>query len=189
MKVGLFFGSFNPLHIGHKIIASYMVEFTDLNKVLFVLSPQNPFKEKKNLLDQYHRLQIIRVELENNQKLDVSTIEFDMPIPSYTIDTLVRIQEKNPQNQYTLIMGADNMQNFHKWKNHRQILQDFSIYVYPRSNIKINIKHENINFIRDVPELKISASFIRNAIKNRKDISYMIPEKAWRYIEDMNFYK
>ena len=112
--------------------------------MLFVLSPQNPFKEKKNLLDQYHRLQIIRVEIEDNQNLDVSTIEFDMPTPSYTIDTLVRIQERNPQHEYALIMCADNIQNFHKWKNHEQILQDFSIYVYPRANIKINIKHENI---------------------------------------------
>ena len=116
MRIGLFFGSFNPMHIGHKIIANYMVEFSDLDKVIFVVSPQNPLKEKKSLLAQHHRLQIIRTELEETNKLDVSDIEFKMPQPSYTVDTLVRFQETYPENEYSLIMGADNLQNFHKWK-------------------------------------------------------------------------
>ena len=129
MKIGLFFGSFNPIHIGHKVIASYLVDFTDLDKVMFLVSPQNPLKQKISLLDQYHRLQIIRSEIEDNSKLAVSDIEFDMPKPSYTIDTLVRLKEKHPENDYSIIMGSDNLQNFHKWKNYEQILEDYSVYV------------------------------------------------------------
>ena len=189
MKIGLFFGSFNPMHIGHKIIASYMEEFTNLEKVCFVVSPQNPLKKKQNLLDQYHRLMIIRMELEDNPKLEVSDIEFGMPQPSYTIDTLVRLKEEHPENEYALIMGADNLQNFHKWKNYEQILADYSVYVYPRPGIEISGKHENIHIVKGVPQMEISASFIRKSIKQGKDISYLMPEKAWNYIDEMNFYK
>ena len=114
MKIGLFFGSFNPIHIGHKVIASYFVNFTDLAKVIFVVSPQNPLKQKTSLLDQHHRLQIIRAEIEDNSNLEVSDIEFDMPKPSYTIDTLVRLKEKYPENDYSIIMGSDNLKNFHE---------------------------------------------------------------------------
>ena len=189
MKIGLFFGSFNPMHIGHKIIASYMEEFTNLEKVCFVVSPQNPLKKKQNLLDQYHRLMIIRMELEDNPKLEVSDIEFGMPQPSYSIDTLVRLKEEHPENEYALIMGADNLQNFHKWKNYEQILENYSIYVYPRPGIEINRTHQNIHIVDGVPQMEISASFIRNSIKQGKDVSYLMPEKAWQYIDEMNFYK
>lgn len=189
MKIGLFFGSFNPFHIGHKIIASYFAEFSDLEKVLFVVSPHNPLKEKKSLLDQYHRLQIIRAEVEDNRKLAVSDIEFHLPQPSYTIDTLAHLQERYPQDELSLIMGADNMKSFHKWKNYEQILSDYSIYVYPRPGIEINRKHENIHMVESVPQIEISASFIRKSIKDGIDISYLIPEKAWQYIDEMNFYK
>lgn len=189
MKIGLFFGSFNPMHIGHKIIASYMEEFTNLEKVCFVVSPQNPLKKKQNLLDQYHRLMIIRMELEDNPKLEVSDIEFGMPQPSYSIDTLVRLKEEHPENEYALIMGADNLQNFHKWKNYEQILADHSVYVYPRSGIEISGSHENINIVKGAPQMEISASFIRKSIKEGKDVSYLIPENAWNYIDEMNFYK
>ena len=189
MKIGLFFGSFNPMHIGHKIIASYMEEFTNLEKVCFVVSPQNPLKKKQNLLDQYHRLMIIRMELEDNPKLEVSDIEFGMPQPSYTIDTLVRLKEEHPENEYALIMGVDNLQNFHKWKNYEQILADYSVYVYPRPGIEISGKHENIHIVKGVPQMEISASFIRKSIKEGKNISYLMPEKAWKYTDEMNFYK
>jgi len=189
MKIGLFFGSFNPMHIGHKIIASYMAEFSDLGKVIFVVSPENPLKQKKTLLDQSHRLQIIRVEVEDNLKLAVSDIEFSMPQPSYTIDTLARLKEDYPENEYALIMGADNLQNFHKWKNYEQILENHSIYVYPRPGIEINRTHQNIHIIDGVPQIEISASFIRNSIKEGKEVSSLIPKKAWRYINEMNFYK
>ena len=189
MKIGLFFGSFNPMHIGHKIIASYMVEFSNLDKVMFVVSPQNPLKQKNSLLDQYHRLQIIRAEEEDNPKLSVSDIEFKMPQPSYTIDTLVRLKEEHPENDYALIMGADNLQNFHKWKNYEQILENYSIYVYPRPGIEIEGTHKNIHIIDGVPQMEISSSFIRKSIKEGKDISYLMPEKAWKYTDEMNFYR
>jgi nicotinate-nucleotide adenylyltransferase len=189
MKIGLFFGSFNPTHIGHKIIASYMAEFSDLGKVIFVVSPENPLKEKNTLLDQSHRLQIIRAEVEDNPKLAVSDIEFNMPKPSYTIDTLLRLKEDYAENEYVLIMGADNLQNFYKWKNYEQILEDYSIYVYPRPDIEINRKHQNIHVVAGVPQMEISASFIRDSIKQGKDVSYLMPEKAWKYIDEMNFYK
>ena len=189
MKIGLFFGSFNPIHIGHKVIASYLVDFTDLDKVMFVVSPQNPLKQKISLLDQYHRLQIIRAEVEDNSKLEVSDIEFDMLKPSYTIDTLVRLKEKHPENDYSIIMGSDNLQNFHKWKNYEQILEDYSVYVYPRPGYEISGSHKNIHLIEGVPQMEISSSFIRKAIKEGKDISYLMPEKAWIYMDEMNFYR
>lgn len=189
MKIGLFFGSFNPVHIGHKVIASYLVDFTDLDKVMFVVSPQNPLKQKISLLDQYHRLQIIRAEIEDNSKLEVSDIEFDMPKPSYTIDTLVRLKEKYPENDYSIIMGSDNLQNFHKWKNYEQILEDYSVYVYPRPGYEISGSHKNIHVIEGVPQMEISSSFIRKSIKEGKNISYLMPEKAWIYTDEMNFYR
>ena len=189
MKIGLFFGSFNPIHIGHKVIASYLVDFTDLDKVMFLVSPQNPLKQKISLLDQYHRLQIIRAEIEDNSNLEVSDIEFDMPKPSYTIDTLVRLKEKYPENDYSIIMGSDNLQNFHKWKNYEQILEDYSVYVYPRPGYEISGSHKNIHLIEGVPQMEISSSFIRKAIKEGKDISYLMPEKAWIYTDEMNFYR
>ena len=188
MKIGLFFGSFNPMHVGHKIIASYMAEFSDLDKVMFVVSPQNPFKKKQSLLNQHQRLMIIRREIEGNPKLQVSDIEFSIPQPSYTIDTLVRLKEKNPENQYVLIMGSDNLQNFHKWKNYQQILEDYSIYVFPRPGFEINGTHANIHIVKGVSQMEISASFIRNSIKQGKDISYLMPEKAWKYTNEMNLY-
>jgi nicotinate-nucleotide adenylyltransferase len=189
MKIGLFFGSFNPIHIGHKVIASYLVDFTDLDRVMFVVSPQNPLKQKKNLLDQYQRLQIIRAEIEDNSKLEVSDIEFDMPKPSYTIDTLVRLKEKYPANDYSIIMGSDNLQNFHKWKNYEQILEDYSVYIYPRPGYEISGSHKKIHVIEEVPQMEISSSFIRQSIKEGKDISCLMPEKAWVYMDEMNFYR
>ena len=189
MKVGLFFGSFNPMHIGHKVIASYMAEFSDLQQVWFVVSPQNPLKQKQSLLDQYHRLMIIRKEVEDNPKLSASDIEFNLSQPSYTIDTLVHLKEQYPKNDFALIIGSDNLQNFHKWKNYEQILADYFVYVYPRPGIEISDSYENIHIVKGVPQMEISASFIRNAIKQGQDVSYLIPEKAWKYIEEMNFYR
>ena len=189
MKIGLFFGSFNPMHIGHKVIASYMAEFSDLQQVWFVVSPQNPLKQKQSLLDQYHRLMIIRKEVEDNPKLSASDIESNLSQPSYTIDALAHLKEKYPKNDFTLIIGADNLQNFHKWKKYEQILADYSVYVYPRPGIEINRTHQNIHIVDGVPQMEISASFIRNSIKQGKDVSYLMPEKAWQYIDEMNFYK
>lgn len=190
MKIGLYFGSFNPIHIGHLAIANYLVSFTELDQVWFIVSPQNPFKEQKGLLDDIHRYAIISRAIEDYSFLRVSNIEFSMPRPSYTIDTLVYLHEKYPQYQFSLIMGADNLRNFHKWKNYEQILSEYLIYVYPRldTDIEICIKHPSIKIV-EAPRIEISASFIRQAIKDGKDIQAFLPYKAWKYIDEMNFYK
>ena len=189
MKIGLFFGSFNPMHVGHKIIASYMAEFSDLDNVMLVVSPQNPLKKKQSLLNKNHRLKIIRMEIQGNLKLTVSDIEFSMPQPSYTIDTLMKLKKKYPENQYALIMGSDNLQNFHKWKNYQQILENYLVYVFPRPGFAITETHENMHIVKGVPQIEISASFIRSSIKEGKDVSYLMPEKAWEYTNEMQFYK
>ncbi len=189
MKVGLFFGSFNPIHIGHKVIASYMVEYTKLDMVWFVVSPQNPLKKKSTLLHEHHRFMIVKREVEDNKKLSVSDIEFKIAKPSYTIDTLKYLEERFPNNVFSLIIGADNLASLSKWKNHEQILKNYKIYVYPRNDYNKIIKHKNIFFIKNVPKMEISSSFIRKGIVEGKDVSYLVPEKAWHYIEEMNFYK
>ena len=189
MKIGLFFGSFNPFHIGHKVIGSHLTQFTDLNRLWFVVSPQNPLKQKSSLLDQNHRYQIIYREIDKDVNLSVSNIEFSLPQPSYTIDTLIHLSEKYPNYKFVLIMGSDNLQNIHKWKNYNEILDNYQIYVYPRNNYEVNEFHKNVTVIKDVPKMEISASFIRNAIKMGKDVSSLIPQKAFNYIEEMNFYK
>ena len=189
MKIGLFFGSFNPFHIGHKVVGSYIAEFTDLDQVWFVVSPQNPLKNKKTLLDQNHRVQIIRRDIEDNDSLFVSEIELSLPIPSYTINTLVNLKEKYSNYSFSIIMGADNVKTLSKWKNYKEILEDYKIYVYPRCNCNFRLEHHNIVYLSDVPMMGVSAMFIRKSIKEGKDISSLIPHKAWSYIKEMNFYK
>ena len=189
MKIGLFFGSFNPFHLGHKIIASYISECTDIKQIWFVISPQNPFKEQKELLDKHDRLRIIRIAVENNPVLFACDIEFNLSPPNYTIDTLVHLTKKYPQNEFILIMGADNLQNFNKWKNYKQILENYSIYVCPRPGIEINHLYDTIHILENVPKTPISSSFIRNAINEGEDVSCMIPEEVWKYMDQMNFYR
>lgn len=189
MKIGLFFGSFNPLHIGHKIIASYIADFSDIEKVIFIVSPASPFKKQIDLLDKNHRLKIVKMSIEDNSKLQASDIEFSMPEPSYTIDTLLKIKNKNAENDYVIIMGADNLKDFYKWKNHKQILDNNTIYVFPRPGFEVRKKHKNIKLIEGCPLMGISSSFIRNAIKSNINISYLMSQKAWSYINTMKFYK
>ena len=148
MKIGLFFGSFNPFHIGHKVIGSYLTQFTDLNQLWFVVSPQNPLKEKSSLLDQNHRYQIIDREIDLDVNLSVSNIEFSLPQPSYTIDTLIHLSEKHPNDNFVLIMGSDNLKNINKWKNYNEILDNYQIYVYPRNNYEVNEFHKNILLLK-----------------------------------------
>ncbi len=188
--IGLFFGSFNPIHVGHLIIANYMVEFTDLKEVWFVISPHNPHKAKETLLNDNHRLQLVRIAIEYNNKLKASTIEFSMPQPSYTADTLAYLKDKYPKKKFALIMGSDNLESFHKWKNYEYILNHYSIYVYPRpkSDGGILRNHENVKMI-NAPLVEISASFIRNAIKEKKDVRYMLTDSVYQYIQEMHFYK
>jgi len=198
MKVGLYFGTYNPIHVGHLIIANHMVDYTDLDQVWFVVSPQNPFKTKASLLEDYHRLTLVKVAIEGNKNLRASNIEFDLPKPSYTIDTLTYIQEKHPEHNFSIIMGEDNLRSFHKWKNYEQILENHHVFVYPRvitenentHNIPDQLQnHAKISICIDAPLMKISASFIRKAIKDKKDVKYLLTEPVFKYLEEMNFYK
>jgi nicotinate-nucleotide adenylyltransferase len=189
-KTGLFFGSFNPIHIGHLALANYMLSFTDLDEVWFVISPHNPLKDKQSLLAQNHRLYMVKLAVENHPKFKASDIEFKLSQPSYTINTLTYLKEKYPKKNFNLIMGMDNLQNFHKWKNYEQILDKHSIYVYPRqySNAGSFINHPNIK-ITEAPVMEISSSFIRKAVLDKKDVSCFMPEKVAAYVSEMNFYK
>ena len=191
LKVGLYFGSYNPIHIGHLAIANYMVEFTDINQLWFVVSPQNPFKRKANLLDDYQRLEMTHRAVEGDDRLRASNIEFNLPKPSYTIDTLTYLKEQHPNFQFVIIMGSDNLENFHKWKNYNSIIENFGVIVYPRPGFdksKIQL-HKNISIAENAPLMEISSSFIRKAIANGKDIRHFLPQKTWEYMEEMNFYK
>ncbi|WP_163708066.1 nicotinate (nicotinamide) nucleotide adenylyltransferase [Mangrovibacterium lignilyticum] len=190
MKVGLYFGTFNPIHIGHMAIANYMLEFTELEKLWFVVSPQNPFKNKKHLLDDYQRLELVNRAIEDDYRFSANSIEFSLPKPSYTIDTLAHLQEKYPQHEFSLIMGSDNLEFLNKWKNHEQLLAYYHILVYPRPGFESSewLRFPNINLI-EAPLMEISASFIRNSIKEGKDIRHFLPAKTWQYLSEMNFYK
>ena len=189
MKIGLFFGSFNPIHVGHLIIASYMVDFTDLNQVWFIVSPQNPLKNKKSLLNEYERLELIRLAIDGDNRLKVSDVEFKLPIPSYTIHTLEVLKEKHPEHEFHLIMGSDSFNTLPKWKEYEQILANYPILVYlrPKEEIDLNI-NGNIQVFEDVPQMEISASFIRNAIKNKKSVKYLLPQVVFDYIDKWGFY-
>lgn len=190
MHIGLFFGSFNPIHIGHMALANYMAEFTDMDQVWFVISPHNPLKQKASLLHQNQRLYMVNVAIEDDERFKSSTIEFDLPQPSYTINTLVHLKEKYPKHKFSLIIGQDNLENFHKWKNYEEILKNYKLYVYPRpGSAKTDLEiHPNV-VMTQAPFIEISSTFIRDAIKKKKDIRHFLPEKAWKYIDEMNLYK
>ncbi len=191
MKIGLYFGSFNPIHIGHMAIANYMVEFTDLERVWFVVSPQNPFKDKKSLLGDHHRLALVEMAIEDDFRFKASNIEFHLPQPSYTVDTLAHLQEKYPEHEFVLIMGEDNLKGFSKWKNYEFIGANYPLYVYPRSenaNLEIDFSHLNLQIVR-APKMEISSSFIRQSIFEKKDIRHFLPKATYEYLDQMNFYK
>jgi nicotinate-nucleotide adenylyltransferase len=190
MKTGLFFGSFNPIHIGHLAIANYMVEFTDLDKIWFIVSPHNPLKQKSTLLSDQHRLQMVRLAVEFDNRFKVSNIEFDLPQPSYTINTLTYLKEKYPDNEFALIMGSDGLPTFHKWKNYKQLIANYQRYVYPRPGTDPGLLESIENGkIVSAPLMEISSTFIREAIAKRKDVRYFLPEKVWQFISEMNFYR
>jgi nicotinate-nucleotide adenylyltransferase len=200
-KTGLYFGTFNPIHVGHLIIANYMADYTDLDEVWLVVSPQNPLKPKSSLLDDIHRLALVRIALEDNSKVMPTDVEFKMSKPSYTIHTLTHLKEEYPDKDFSLIMGEDNLRSLHKWKNHEIILQDHKVYVYPRvltiqekrdletypSKSEL-AKHPSIIKV-DAPVMKLSASFIRNAIKDKHDVRYLLTEPVYRYVKEMHFYE
>ena len=194
--VGLYFGSFNPIHIGHMAIAGYMTEYTELEQVWFVVSPHNPLKRKDTLLEDHHRLHMARLAIGDNDKLKASDIEFKLPVPSYTIDTLTYLKEKYHKHKFCLVMGEDNLYTLHKWKNGKELLKEHPVYIYPRSD---DVKHASsalqeliasaeLHFV-NAPLMNISGTFIRKGIKEGRDMSYFLAPEVWNYITEMHFYK
>jgi len=195
-RIGLYFGTFNPVHIGHLIIANHLVENTPLDEVWFVVSPHNPHKKKASLLEDYHRLNLVKEAIEDNDKLRASDIEFKLPQPSYTATTLAYLQEKYPKKDFTLIMGEDNLRSLHKWSNFETIVENHKIIVYPRHQtiqeqelVKPTVNTDQIAVLKDVPFMDISASFIRKSIKEGKSVKYLLTAPVLKYIDEMNFYK
>lgn len=190
-EIGLYFGSFNPIHIGHMAIANYMVEYAGLDEFWFVVTPQNPHKEKKNLLNDFDRLDLVHKAVEEDKRLQVSDIEFYLPKPSYTIDTLTYLQERNPNTRFKILMGSDNLLNFPKWKNYDAIVSYFGVLVYPRPGFPGSdlSTHKNITIFEGAPLMEISSSFIRKSIKLGKDVRHFLPCKCWEHIVKMGFYR
>jgi nicotinate-nucleotide adenylyltransferase len=191
MKIGLYFGSFNPIHIGHVIIANHMAEYSDLNQIWVVVTPHNPLKLKDSLLDDHHRLEMVYLATKDYDKIKPSDIEFKLPQPNYTINTLTHLQEKYPQHEFSLIMGEDNLNTLHKWKNYEVILQNHEIYVYPRLPLG-ETKPQLPNYAKihriAAPVIELSSTFIRESIKNKKNVVPMLPDKVWQYLEHNLFY-
>ncbi len=199
-RIGLYFGSFNPIHVGHLIIANYVAQSDEIDEVWFIVTPQNPHKKKKNLLEDFHRLAMVRIAVEQNSKLKANDIEFHLPKPSYTTYTLQALKEKYPNNAFTLIMGEDNLRTLHKWKNYEYLIENYSIIVYPRVyTIQEQTKEEkeapnqiidlpNVH-LSDAPIMKISSSLIRKMIQEEKDVRYLLSEPVFNYLDEMNFYK
>ena len=190
MKIGLYFGSFNPIHIGHLAIANYMVEFTDLDSLWFVVSPQNPFKTKKSLLPEYQRLELVNQAIGDDFRFRASNIEFRLPKPSYTIDTLTYLKEAYPNHQFVLIMGSDNLKSFDKWKNYQQLIEQYPILVYPRPGFDESTMPSDANMkIVNAPFIEVSSSFIRDSIAAGKDVSFFMHPQTANYISEMHFYE
>ena len=194
-KIGLFFGTFNPIHLGHLIIANHMAEFSELDEVWLVVTPHNPHKKKNALLEDTHRLAMVRIATEAYPKLKASTIEFDLPQPNYTVNTLAVLEEKYPDKEFCLIMGEDNLKSLHKWKNYEVILERYPIFIYPRisENLErdanlILEKKASITLI-NAPIVELSSTFIRKNIALNKNIKPMLSKNVWHYIDEMNFYK
>ena len=192
MKIGLYFGTFNPIHIGHLIIANHMAEFSNLDQIWMVVTPHNPLKKKSTLLDDYHRLQMVHLATEDFPKIKPSDIEFKLLQPNFTVNTLVHLEEKYPNYEFSLIMGEDNLKSFHKWKNYEIILAHHEIYVYPRLSAEEDVlklkNHPKIHFVA-APVVEISSTFIRDNIKNGKNVKPLLSNKVWEYIDHNNFYR
>lgn len=192
MKIGLYFGTFNPIHVGHLIIANHMAEHADLDQVWMVVTPHNPLKKKSTLLADHHRLEMMFLATEDFPKIKPSDIEFKLSQPNYTVNTLVHLEEKYPEHAFSLIMGEDNLKSFHKWKNYEAILAHHEIYVYPRLDATAENplfkNHPKIHLI-DAPVVEISSTSIRENIKKGKNVLPLLPPKVWEYIDHNNFYK
>ena len=191
MKIGLFFGTFNPIHVGHLVIANHIAEYSDLDQVWFVVTPQSPFKIKASILDNRQRYEMVYRATKDYSKLRSCDIEFHLPQPNYTIDTLTYLQEKYPEYEFALIMGEDNLKSFHKWKNYELILNNHDIYIYPRlSKEPVKTRFDNHKRIKkvDAPIMELSSTFIRKSRKEGKNVKAMLPEPVWDYLDEMNFY-
>lgn len=194
-KVGLFFGTFNPIHVGHLIIANHMAEFSELDEVWLVVTPHNPHKKKNTLLDDIHRLAMVRIATEDYPKLKASNIEFDLPQPNYTVNTLAVLEENYPDKDFCLIMGEDNLKNLHKWKNYEVILERYPIFIYPRISKSIEkssntiLEQKNSVTMINAPIVELSSTFIRKNIALNKNIKPMLSKNVWQYLDEMNFYK
>ncbi len=190
MKIGLFFGSYNPIHTGHLIIANYMANYTSLNEVWLVVSPHNPLKSKSDLINTYDRLEMARLATEQSTRIRVSDIELKLPQPSYTIDTLTHLKERYPEHEFILIMGSDNLNTLKKWKNYELILRDYEVIVYPRpGEITGEFRDHPKITITDTPQMELSATFIRKAIKEKKNVDYFIDERVRDFIESKGLYR
>ncbi len=192
MKIGLYFGTFNPIHVGHLIIANHMAEYSDLEQVWMVVTPHNPHKQKNTLLDDYQRLHLVRLATEEYSKIKPSDIEFKLSQPNYTVNTLAHLKDNYPQHEFSLIMGEDNLKSLHKWKNYEYILDNHDIYIYPRvAEETQNFELTNQTRIHkiDAPIVEISSTFIRENIKNKKNIRPLLSEKVWEYVDHNNFYR
>ncbi|MDA8810314.1 nicotinate (nicotinamide) nucleotide adenylyltransferase [Flavobacteriaceae bacterium] len=200
-QIGLFFGSFNPVHQGHLILANYLVEETALEEVWFVITPQSPFKQKQRLLDNHHRLALVEEAIEGYPKLKVSTVEFGLPAPQYTALTIAHLMEKHPEASFSLIVGQDHLKSFHKWYNYQALLEGHQIYVYPRMPEEVLaaskplkqpkpeiLNHSNLILV-PAPVVEISSSYIRKALKAGKNIRPLLPPAVWKYMDEMNFYR
>jgi nicotinate-nucleotide adenylyltransferase len=189
MNTGLFFGSFNPIHQGHLIVAQSVLEFANLHEVWFVVSPQNPLKKNKNLLHEFDRLDMVNLAIKDNDRFRASDIEFQMPRPSYTIDTLAYLREKYPNKSFKLIIGGDNLDILPKWKNSEKIVQEFGLIVYPRPGGSAErLDNSNIAYV-EAPQMDISATFIRKCISQEKSIRYLVPDAVGEFIRDRKFFQ
>ncbi|MBS4044073.1 MAG: nicotinate-nucleotide adenylyltransferase [Chitinophagaceae bacterium] len=188
MKIGLYFGSFNPIHIGHLIIANHIVEHTDLDKIWFVISPQNPLKPASSLLNEYHRLHLVQLAIENDTRFKASNIEFKLPRPSYTIDTLTYLSEQYSKYSFSIIMGSDSYNNLENWKNYELLLSNYPIIVYSREGFVPEKKSEKSTFLQ-APLLNISSTFIREQIRQGKSVRYLVPDLVFQELEAANYYK
>lgn len=189
MHIGLYFGSFNPIHTGHLIVANHVVNHTEVDKIWFVVSPHNPLKESHSLLNEYHRLHLVNLAIEDNPKFRASNVEFSLPKPSYTIDTLTYLSEKFPLEQFSVIMGADSFANIHRWKNYERLIEDYALIIYNRPGFEVKpIPGANITVL-NAPLLQLSATYIRDQIKERKSIKYLVPDVVEQYVLANGYYE
>ena len=189
MKIALYFGSFNPIHVGHLIIANHVTNETDIDQLWFVVSPQNPLKESASLLNEHQRLHLVRLAIEETSKFQVSNIEFGMPRPSYTIDTLTFLEEKHPEHEFAVVLGGDSFQNIMKWKNYNTLLEKYDLLVYERPGFKIDSSLSERIQIMDAPLLEISSTRIRKLIKEKKSFRYLVTETVLKEIEAGGYYR